>query len=103
LANGIRFFIGREEQNLADPQVRFMLAIHAAVGAYNAKVQTKKSLEARIHRAKRGVPTSGNKPFGRIWDDKGQKWLVDEEKKRIVVDCADRFLAGEAIPKLAAE
>jgi site-specific DNA recombinase len=79
LEHGIRFFIGRSEQNLADPQVRLMLAVHAAMGAYHAQTQTKKSMEARIHRAKRGIPTGGNLPYGRERDKENKEWIVNEE------------------------
>lgn len=63
----------------------------------------------KIAWAKRtGAPVTTKRPFGRIWKVTGRKgsdgvWLVDEEKKAMIEDCARRYLRGESLPALAKE
>ncbi len=66
--NGVRFFVLTQEQDLYDPTARLMLALAASIGSYQAGLQSKKSLETRIHKAKRGWPTCGKLPYGRTFD-----------------------------------
>jgi DNA invertase Pin-like site-specific DNA recombinase len=100
---GVKFFILTSEQDLTNPTTRLYLGMSALIGAYHARNQKKRSLENRIARAKRGLPTTGRVPFGRLWDEKGQVWVIDPVKQAMVTDVATRYLAGEALPKLAKE
>ncbi|HEY7328771.1 MAG TPA: recombinase family protein [Gemmataceae bacterium] len=100
--HGIRFFIGASEMDLFDPQVRFVLGMHAEVGEFISLQQSKKSLENRIERARRGIPSSGSNPYGRKWDKKANQWSVDQAKKAQIAEIAQRYLAGEGLDKLAA-
>jgi DNA invertase Pin-like site-specific DNA recombinase len=101
--NGIRFFILTQEQDLYDPTVRLYLALSATIGSYQAGLQTKKSLENRIERAKRGWPASGKLPFGRTFDRATGKWGVDAKIQAMVQDVATRYIAGESMANLARE
>jgi DNA invertase Pin-like site-specific DNA recombinase len=53
---GVRFFVLTTEYDLFNPEQRMFLALNAVIGAYNAHTQTKKSVENKIARAKRGTP-----------------------------------------------
>lgn len=100
--NGIRFFIRESEQDLFDESCRMYLGISAVVGEYQASRQTRASLENRIHRARRGIPTCGKLPFGRTYDPvKG--WGVDERLRDLIVDAAKRYIAGERLTDIARE
>jgi DNA invertase Pin-like site-specific DNA recombinase len=101
--NGVKFYVGTSEQNLFDPQVRFVLTMHAAVGEFIAAQQTKKSTESRIERAKRNVPTAGRLPYGRTFDRKTETWGVDLAKQELLRGIAERYLAGESLDHLAKE
>ncbi len=101
--SGVRFFCLTQEYDLFEPTSRMFLSMHAAFAEHDALLKNLKSIEARIHRAKRGVPTGGNLPFGRIWLGEGGGWKLDEEKLEMVQDCAERYLAGESLTKLAKE
>ncbi len=101
--SGTRFFVLGAEHDLYDPTARFYLGISAEIGEYHAATQKKKSLESRIARAKRGIPTGGNLPFGRTFDRTTENWGVDPEKKAFIEEVARRYLAGESMEKLAAE
>ncbi|MHC1763751.1 MAG: recombinase family protein [Verrucomicrobiia bacterium] len=105
--HGIKFFAGGAEYDLFNPDDEFFLGISAVVGQYHARSQMAKSLRNRIARAKRGVPTGGHLPFGRIYvrssDRQGGHWEVIPEKKRMIEDVAKRYLAGESLPELAKE
>ena len=101
--NNIRFYILGQEQDLFDPTVRLYLALSATIGSYQAGVQTKKSLENRIERAKRGWPACGKKPLGRTFDRQSGEWSIVEEKQTMIQEVASRYLAGESMARLAAE
>jgi hypothetical protein len=62
-----------------------------------------KSFKNRIRRAKLGYPSSGNPPFGRIWNKETKEWREDKEKKETIEVIADRFLEGESLKNLSIE
>ncbi len=101
--NGIRFFILTQEHDLYDPTARLYLALSASIGSYHAGLQTQKSIQNRIERAKRGMPASGKLPFGRTFDRATGKWGVDQVKQEMIKDVANRYLAGESMKNLAIE
>jgi site-specific DNA recombinase len=96
-----RFFVLSTEHDLFDPSAQMFLAMSAVIGGYQAAIQNQKSMINRIARARRGVPTCGKLPFGRTFDKKTETWGVDAEKKRMMEDVAQRFIAGEPLPPLA--
>jgi DNA invertase Pin-like site-specific DNA recombinase len=98
----VHFYVLTSEYDLYDPQDRLILGINSTIGAYHARVQKQKSLLNRIARAKRNIPTAGKLPFGRTWSAEAG-WGIDKKKQDLIIDVADRYLAGEALPKLARE
>ncbi|MFH5803327.1 recombinase family protein [Alienimonas sp. DA493] len=100
---GVRFFEGTTEVDPHDPGNALSASIQLSVLEHQAAVQRKKSIESRIHRAKRGVPTCGKLPFGRTFDKKTETWGVDPEKQAMIEDVAARYLAGASIQALAEE
>jgi site-specific DNA recombinase len=101
--HGIRFFVGDSEYDLFDEHKFFTLALFVNIGQLNAAAQNRKSLEAKIARAKDGMPSAGNLPYGRTFEKKTKQWGIDKKKHRIVQDVAKRYLSGESIEKLANE
>lgn len=108
LEAGIQYFyVLGDKHDLYDPTDRLRLAFHAVIGQYFAHNQTKKSLEAKIHRAQRGIPSVGKRPYGRVYvkgenGEKG-KWSIDKEKEALVKDAARRYLKGESLSAIAQE
>ncbi len=100
---GVRFYSLMTEHDLFKPEVRMSLAMFAVMGQYQANTQKQKSLLNRIERAKRGIPTGGKYPYGRIWHKSEQKWDVDTDKKQLIVEVAKRYLSGESLVDLAKE
>jgi DNA invertase Pin-like site-specific DNA recombinase len=100
-ARGIRFFIGVTEYELTNPEHVLFLDLSSAIGKFQAANQRKKSLLNRIERAKRGIPSGGNLPHARLWDETTQTWSVDEPKKALIVEAARRYLGGESLTDLA--
>jgi DNA invertase Pin-like site-specific DNA recombinase len=100
---GVRFYVLTTEYDLFDPQSRLFLGLSSTIGAFQARVQKQKSLLNRIERARRGLPTGGKLPFGRVWDADKQEWAIDPAKQAMIADVAERYLAGEPLPKLAKE
>ena len=100
---GVRFFVLGTEHNLFEPEARLFLGLSSTIGAYHARTQKQKSMLNKIERAKRGIPTGGKLPFGRTWDKKREQWGIDETKRLMVVQVAERYLAGESLKDLAKE
>jgi DNA invertase Pin-like site-specific DNA recombinase len=105
--NEIKFFTGTQERDLFNQNDMLFLGMSAVIGRYFAANQKRKSIENRINRAKRGIPTGGKLPYGRIFERtenrQDGKWKIDTEKQRLIKDAAKRYLAGGAIVDLAAE
>jgi DNA invertase Pin-like site-specific DNA recombinase len=99
--HGVRFFVGSVEKNLFEPQVKLELGLQAEIGEFVAGQQAKMSIENRIERARRGVPTSGALPFGRTYDAATGQWAIDPAKHKMMEDAARRYLAGEPLPRIA--
>lgn len=99
----IRFFTGGTEWDLFNPSHVLFLSMSAVIGEFHALNQKRKSLENRIERAKRGIPTGGKLPFGRTFNKETGKWGYDPQKRQMIQDCAKRYLAGEGIEDLATE
>jgi DNA invertase Pin-like site-specific DNA recombinase len=102
-AHRVRFFVRTDEYDLYDEDDEFRLTIDVAIARRNAKVQNRKSLRNRIHRARRGLPTAGRQPYGRIFDRKTEQWGIDAEKQQLIQEIAKRYLQGEGLPALAQE
>ncbi len=100
---GVRFFVGSMEMDLFDPNHRFILGMSAEVGEFIALQGSKKSMENRIERAKRGFPTCGKIPFGRTFDKKTQQWGIDPLKQTLITEIAERVIKGESLNKVTKE
>jgi DNA invertase Pin-like site-specific DNA recombinase len=111
LKNEIRFFIGTSEHDLVSPDHRLILGLSAEIGQFFASNQKQKSIKNRISRAKRGHPTCGKLPYGRIFNKKTETWDIDKipvspfnkTKQEIIAEIANRYLEGEKLPDLADE
>jgi hypothetical protein len=99
--NGIRFFIGTMEMDLFKPYTGLMLGMSVEIGEFHAKEQAYKSMLSRIERAKRNIPSAGRPPFGRKYDKKKGKWIVDKEKKRQIEYAAEQYLSGVSLAEVA--
>ena len=101
LKNRIRFFVGTTEKDLSSPFDRFEISMYTSMAQLQAATQAKKSLENRIERARRGVPSVGRLPYGRTYTE-GKGWGIQAEKQQIMKDAAKRYIAGEQIKDIAA-
>jgi DNA invertase Pin-like site-specific DNA recombinase len=101
--HGIRFFMGATEMDLYDPQHRLLLGVSAEMGEFIALQQAKKSIESRIERARRGVPTASRLPYARVFDKATGAWRLDPDKLAVITDIIDRYLQGVPLLALAKE
>ena len=99
--NNIRFFIAGMEHDLHSPEQNFILGMFAEFNELNAKQQNLKSIQNRIAKAKRGIPTAGKLPYGRTYNSDTNEWGLDLQKARNIEWAAERYLAGENMVKLA--
>ncbi len=101
-ANGIKFFVGTTEYDLFNPTANLFLGMSAEIGEFQAMEQSRKSILSRIARARRGIPTAGELPYGRTWDEQSG-WKVDTAKKQLLEQAAKRYVEGnESIRQIAA-
>lgn len=99
--NRIRFFVGTMEYDLYNPEHNFILGMSAEIGELQATQQSMKSIVNRIERAKRGIPSNGKLPYGRIFNKKTETWGLDEEKAKLIRWAAKQYLEGSSIVKIA--
>jgi DNA invertase Pin-like site-specific DNA recombinase len=94
--HNIRFFERTREINLFDPTQAFVLGMGIEVHEFFAGQQAYKSMINRISRARRGLPSCGKKPYGRIWHKESQTWTIDPEKQARVQEIARLYLEGNS-------
>jgi site-specific DNA recombinase len=94
---GIRFFVGSNEFDLFNHFHDLILTMGVVINQFFAKEQVKKSNDNKVELARKGRPSCGKKPFGRIFDKETGIWTVDPHKKEIVEEAARLYLE-EDIP-----
>lgn len=100
--HGIRFFVGSMEYALHLPEHALFLGMATEINEFHARQQTMKSLQNRIERSRRGIPSCGKLPYGRTFDKKTQTWGLDEEKVKQIRWAARQYLSGKSgIPEIA--
>jgi site-specific DNA recombinase len=93
-AHQVRFFALDMEFNLFNPEQRFILTNVVGIGQFFRNLQAYKSIINRVERAKKGYPSGGKSPFGRIFDREKEEWGVIPEKQKLVRTLADEYLNG---------
>lgn len=99
--SGIRFFVQEREFDLFDPMSAFMIGMNVEVAEFFAAEQNYKSIINCIARAKKGYPTKGRLPYGRLFDKKTQLWGIDPKKQVKIQRAIDRYLAGGSMKTIA--
>lgn len=88
----ILFFAATTEYDLHSPEQALFLGLAAEINEFHAKNQNLKSIQNRIARAKRGIPTTGKLPYGRTFDSEKSIWGIDKEKAQNIKWAADQYL-----------
>jgi len=99
--NGIRFFVSTTEYDLTDPTAELILGVFTEFNQFAAREQSRKSILSRIERAKKGIPTGGKLPYGRIFDKNTNCWGLDEEKASKIQWAAREYLNGRKMSEIA--
>jgi site-specific DNA recombinase len=99
--NGIRFFVLTTEYDLYSPQATLFLGMSTEMNEYFALEQARKSILARISKAKKGIPSVGAMPYGRTFDRKTGKWGIIAEKHEKIQWAAESYLSGSPMYSLA--
>jgi DNA invertase Pin-like site-specific DNA recombinase len=95
---GVEFYVRTMKQDLYDPRHTVMLGVHAEFAEFQAALQKLKSVEGNIKNLKDNKPIT-NPPYGRTWSKKAG-WGIDPDKKRIMEEVAEAYLAGESFKRL---
>jgi len=93
-AHGIRFFLGTREMDLSKAQDNLFVGMSTEIAEFFAREQAEKSMLNKIERAKQGQPSSGRKPWDRLFDRETKTWKVDPEKKKMAEQMAQAYLKG---------
>lgn len=80
-----------------------ILGILSVIAQLERDIIKETMLENRIAKARRGVPTSGKLPYGRIYDSDKGVWMLDEEKALKIRQAAEEYLNGKSLEEIAAE
>ena len=100
-ANGIRFFIGTMEYDLYDPAQNLFLGMSAEIGEFQARQQALKSIQNRIKRAQRGIPSVGRLPYGRTWYFRERVRSIDPDKQALIKQAVNRYIKGDRLEDIA--
>lgn len=79
----------------------FMLTMLAAIAALERDIIRETTLENRIARGKRGIPTSGAMPFARKYNKETDEWILDENKAIKIQQIANEYLNGGSLLEIA--
>jgi site-specific DNA recombinase len=99
--NNIKLFAGSMEVDLFRPDPMFTFDMQVQVAEHYAQTRSYKATINKIHKAKRGLPSSGMLPYGRTFDKKTETWGIDQEKKEIVKRAAKYYLNGDSFETVA--
>ena len=99
--HGVRFFVGTREYDLSSPSDKLFLGLACEINEFHANEQSMKSILNRIERAKRGIPTGGKVPHGRIFVNEEQGWKLDQEKAASIRWAARQYLSGKSLTEIA--
>jgi len=77
------------------------LGMLAIVAELERDIIREQMLENRIARGKKGIPTSGNLPFGRKFNRETNQWELDPEAARLIQWAADEYLKGGSLRDIA--
>jgi site-specific DNA recombinase len=78
-----------------------MLGMLAIIAQLERDIIRETMLENRLAKAKRGLVTSGNYPYGRRYDKKTGEFTLWEDKAEIIRKAAQQFLSGHSIREIA--
>jgi site-specific DNA recombinase len=79
----------------------FMLTMLAAIAALERDIIRETTLENRIARGNRGIPTSGAFPYGRTYNKETGEWIPDDDKIKLIQRIADEYLNGGSLLEIA--
>jgi site-specific DNA recombinase len=100
--NDIQFYWLGRNMDLTVPFNNLMIGMGTEINEFFAAEQAYKSLINKIELAKKGIPCSGQIPYGRTYDKPTNQWGIDTEKQKILKDAASRYINGEGLKTIAA-
>jgi site-specific DNA recombinase len=77
-----------------------MLGLLAVMAELERDIIKETLLENRIARAKRGIPTTGKLPYGRIYNRETGEWELNEDSARIIRLAAEEYLKGGSLKEI---
>lgn len=70
----------KEGMNFGTPVGKAMLTMLAAIAELESNIIKERMTDNRIAKALRGIPTAGNLPFARTFDEETEEWGLDQNK-----------------------
>jgi len=97
LKMGIRIISVKEQFNLGTRDGDLTFHILSAIAEYERKLIRDRTHENKINLAKRGIPSSGQLPFGRKFDRQTGLWSLDEDKTKLIRWAASEYLNSKPL------
>ena len=82
----------KEEIDYSTFSGELIYTIFAAISTLEREVIRERTMENRISRGQRGVPTGGTLPFARTFDKTTGNWSLDEKKADLIRWAANQYL-----------
>jgi DNA invertase Pin-like site-specific DNA recombinase len=98
--NKIQFYLLTKHMDLNEPFNNLILGLGVEINEFFASEQAYKSLLNKIGMAKKKIPSSGQHPYGRIYNKETKTWSINKDEQKIIVDIANRYLKGESFQSI---
>jgi site-specific DNA recombinase len=90
--NNVSLISLKENIDFSTTTGQLIFTVLGAVSELERETIRERTMENRIARGKRGVPTAGKIPFARRYDKVTGNWTLDEEKAGLIRWAADQYL-----------
>lgn len=98
---GVELYSISEGIDFSSNYGKFMLLMLAGIAQLEKDIIREQMMENRIGRGKRGVPTSGRLPYGRLYDKETREWSLDDKAVTKIQQAAKEFLSGDSLYDIA--
>lgn len=100
---GIELLIVKENVDSSTTSGKLMLGLLSVLAEWEKDIIAERMLGGKIHKARKGIPTSGSYPIGRTFDKETQKWSLDTTVAQVLQWAASEYLNGQSLKELAEE
>jgi len=101
--SGITLFSINEGIDFSTTYGKAMYGMFSVMAELEKDMIAERMLGGKIHKAHKGIPTSGSLPIGRTFDEKTMEWSLDETVTEALQWAANEYLKGRGLKEVAEE